>query len=116
IDLSTTVLGDPVAMPLLGAPTGLTGLLHPTGEAAVARALHRSGSVYVVSASASYSIEELALAAPGPTWFQLFLWRDRGFVRELLARARAAGHRALVLTIDVPTAAGRERDIRNGFG
>jgi L-lactate dehydrogenase (cytochrome) len=116
IDLSTTVLGQPVAVPILGAPTGLTGLAHPLGEVGVARAVHAAGSIYTLSASSSYTIEEVAERAPGPTWFQLYMWRDRGFVRELLERARAAGHRALVLTVDVPVSAGRERDIRNGFG
>lgn len=116
IELSTTVLGQPVAIPILGAPTGLTGLSHPLGEVGVARAVHGAGSIYVLSASSSYTIEEVAEQAPGPTWFQLYMWRDRGFVRELLARAQAAGHRALMLTVDVPVSAGRERDIRNGFG
>jgi len=116
VDLSTTVLGQPVALPLLGAPTGLTGLIHHRGEAAIARAVQAAGSIYVLSAMASYSIEEIAREAPGPTWFQLYVWRDRGLVRELVGRARAAGHGALVLTVDVPRAAVRERDRRNGFG
>lgn len=116
VDLSTTVLGQRVALPLLGAPTGLTGLIHHRGEAAIAHAVQAAGSIYVLSAMASYSIEEIAREAPGPTWFQLYVWRDRGLVRELVARARAAGHGALVLTVDVPRAAVRERDLRNGFG
>lgn len=116
VDLATTVLGEPVAVPLVGAPTGLTGLLHERGEVAVARAVHAAGSVYIASAMASYSIEELSRLAPGPTWFQLYVWRDRGLVRELVQRAGAANHLALVLTIDVPRAGARERDRRNGFG
>ncbi|MEA2268518.1 MAG: hypothetical protein QOC64_1128 [Solirubrobacteraceae bacterium] len=115
IDLRTTVLGHPVASPLLGAPTGLTGLVHHEGELGIARGVHAAGSVYVASTVASYSIEELAARAPGPTWFQLYVWRDRGLVRELLERARAAGHLALVVTADVPRAGARERDVRNGF-
>ncbi len=116
VDLTTTVLGQQVALPVLGAPTGLTGLVHPRGEAGIARAVHDAGSLYVLSAMASYSIEELSRATSGPTWFQLYVWRDRGLVRELVERAAAAGHRALVLTVDVPRAAVRERDRRNGFG
>jgi L-lactate dehydrogenase (cytochrome) len=116
VDLRTEVLGQSFAAPLLGAPTGLTGLVHPHGEIGVARAMHAAGSAYVVSALASCSIEELAAAAPGPTWFQLYMWRDRGFVQELLARAQRAGFTTLVVTVDVPRAGARERDGRNGFG
>jgi L-lactate dehydrogenase (cytochrome) len=116
VDLSTTVLGERVALPLLGAPMGLNGLVHHAGEAAIARALHDAGSIYVLGAMASYTIEEIAEQSPGPSWFQMYIWRDRGLVRELLARAAAAGHTALVLTVDVPVAAARDRDRRNGFG
>jgi isopentenyl diphosphate isomerase/L-lactate dehydrogenase-like FMN-dependent dehydrogenase len=116
IDLSTTALGEPIAVPLLGAPTGLTGLVHYRGEVAIARAVHDAGSIYVHSAMASYSIEELAAEAPGPKWFQLYVWRDRGLVRELIDRAAAAGHQALVLTGDTAYLGSRERDLRNGFG
>jgi L-lactate dehydrogenase (cytochrome) len=116
IDLSTEVLGEQVAVPLFGAPTGLTGLVHYRGEAGIARAVHGAGSIYVHSAVASWSIEELAAEAPGPTWFQLYVFRDRGFCEELLARARAAGRRVLVLTADTAHLGPRERDLRNGFG
>ncbi len=116
IDLRTTVLGHPVGVPILGAPTGLTGLVHPLGEVGIAAGVQRSGGVYVLSAMASCTIEEVAQAAPGPTWLQVYLWRDRGLVRELIGRARAAGFLALVLTVDVPRAGPRYRDVRNGFG
>ena len=116
IDLATTVLGQPIGVPLLGAPTGLTGLAHHRGEVAIARAVHAAGSIYVQSTMSSYSIEELASLAPGPTWFQLYCFQDRGVVRELLERARAAGHLALMVTGDTPYAGARERDLRNGFG
>jgi L-lactate dehydrogenase (cytochrome) len=95
---------------------GLLGLVHPDGEVALARAMHAVGSVYTVSAMASYALEEVAERAPGPLWFQLYVWRDRGLTRDLADRARAAGYGALVLTVDVPWAAGRDRDRRNGFG
>lgn len=116
IDLSTNVLGQPIGIPIIGAPTGLTGLVNYRGEIGAALAMHAAGSVYVLSAMASYTIEEVAHAAPGPKWFQLYLWRDRGIVRELIRRAEAAGYLALVLTVDVPRAGSRERDMRNGFG
>src|SRR5262245_34417387 len=108
VDLATTVLRRTVAVPLLGAPTGLTGLVHHRGEVGIARAVHDAGSIYVQSSLSSYSIEELAAAAPGPTWFQLYVWRDRGLVKELLERAAAVGHEAVVLTVDVPHAGARE--------
>jgi len=78
--------------------------------------MHNAGSIYVLAVMASYTIEEIALEAPGRSWFQMYIWKDRGLVRDLIERARAAGHLALVLTVDVPLAATRERDRRNGFG
>ncbi len=115
VNTATSVLGEPVALPLLGAPMGLTGLLHPAAEVALARALHRVGTLAVVSAMASCSVEEVATAATGPLWFQMYVWRDRGLVADMLRRAQAAGMPVLVLTVDVPRAGGRDRDRRNGF-
>jgi len=115
VETATSVLGWPVALPLLGAPMGLTGLLHPSGEVALARALHAAGSIYILAAMASCPLEEVAGAAGGPLWFQMYFWRDRGLVRELLHRARGAGMSVLVLTVDVPCAGDRDRDRRNGF-
>jgi L-lactate dehydrogenase (cytochrome) len=112
---ATTVLGQPVALPLLGAPMGLTGLIHPGAEVALARALHGAGSVSVVSAMASCTVGEVAAASPGPLWFQMYIWRDRGLVKDMLARVVAAGVRVLMLTVDVPRAGNRDRDRRNGF-
>ncbi|MDO9407700.1 alpha-hydroxy acid oxidase [Patulibacter sp.] len=116
VDHGTTVLGRRVGLPVLGAPTGLCGLVHHDGEIALARALHGADSVYVLAAMSSYAIEEVAAATPGPLWFQTYLWRDRGVVRALLDRAAAAGAEALVVTVDVPRSAERHRDRRNGFG
>jgi L-lactate dehydrogenase (cytochrome) len=115
VDLSTTVLGQPVSLPIVGAPTGLTGLVNQLGELAVARALHAAGAIYTLSIAGSYSVEEVAAAAPGRTWCQVYFWRDRGIVRDFVERARAAGYLALVLTVDVQRAGPRERDSRNGF-
>jgi L-lactate dehydrogenase (cytochrome) len=111
----TSVLGQPVALPLLGAPMGLTGLIHPDAEIALARALHGAGSVSVVSAMASCTIGEVAATARGPLWFQMYIWRDRGRVQQMLERAHTAGVPVLVLTVDVPRAGNRDRDRRNGF-
>jgi L-lactate dehydrogenase (cytochrome) len=115
VDTATTVLGEPVALPLLGAPMGLAGLLHPDGEVALARAMHEAGSVSILSAMASCSVDEVTTAASGPTWFQMYLWRDRGLLKDLLDRVRDAGVRVLVVTVDVPCAGNRDRDRRNGF-
>jgi L-lactate dehydrogenase (cytochrome) len=115
VDLSTTVLGRRVSVPLVGAPTGLTGLIHHRGEPAIARALHEAGTIYTLSIAGSYSVEEVAAAAPGSTWCQVYFWKDRGIVRDFVERARAAGYLALVLTVDVQRSGARERDQRNGF-
>jgi isopentenyl diphosphate isomerase/L-lactate dehydrogenase-like FMN-dependent dehydrogenase len=115
VETATTVLGEPVALPVLGAPIGLAGLLNPAGEVALARALHEAGSISVLAAMSSCSVEEVTAAATGPTWFQMYLWRDRGLLNDLLARVRAAGVAVLVLTVDVPCSGNRDRDRRNGF-
>jgi L-lactate dehydrogenase (cytochrome) len=115
-DPSTTVFGTPIATPLLGAPTGLTGMVHHHGEIALARACERAGSLYILSCMGSFSLEEVAAAAPGTKWFQLYMFRDRGLVRDLVERAGVAGYQALVVTVDVPVSGIRERDVRNGFG
>lgn len=112
----TTVLGTEVAMPLLVAPTSLQRVAHPDGEPALARAAATVGTVYTLSSLGSVRPRELAEAAPeGPRWFQLYWSRDREFTRELVAEAVEAGFRALVLTVDLPTAGPRERDLRSGF-
>jgi L-lactate dehydrogenase (cytochrome) len=115
IDTATSVLGQPVSLPLLGAPMGLTGLLHPAGEVALARVLCAAGSISVLAAMASCPIEEVAAAVPGPVWFQMYIWRDRGLVQDMLHRAWTAGLPVLVLTVDVPCAGNRDRDRRNGL-
>jgi L-lactate dehydrogenase (cytochrome) len=115
IDLSTMVLGQAVGVPLLGAPTGMTGIVHHHGEIALAHAVHAAGGLHILSSVASRTVEEVAERCPGPLWFQLYVSRDRGYVRELLGRARSAGYLALVITVDVQRAGARERDRRNGF-
>lgn len=115
-DLSTSLLGEQLALPILLAPVGLTALAHPDGELAAARAAARAGTRLVASTAASYRIEEIAAAADGPApWFQLYPWGDRGVIAELLDRAAASGVRVLCVTVDVPVVGQRERDLVNGF-
>jgi isopentenyl diphosphate isomerase/L-lactate dehydrogenase-like FMN-dependent dehydrogenase len=115
-DTSTTVLGQRVALPVLAAPTGLSTFAHPAGEVGVARGVHGAGSLYMLSGAAACTPEAVAAAATGARpWFQLYLWRDRGLVRDVLARVHEAGFAALALTVDVPVSGRRERDVRNGF-
>jgi L-lactate dehydrogenase (cytochrome) len=116
IDLTTTILGSPAALPLVFAPTGFTRMMHTEGEPAVARAAARAGIPYALSTMGTTSIERLAAEAPGARrWFQLYLWRDRGASRDLVARAHDAGYEALVLTVDTPVPGLRLRDVRNGL-
>ena len=116
-DLSTTVLGQSLSFPLLTAPCAFNALAHPEGECAVARAAAAAGIIQVVSTAGTYSLEEVAAAAPaGVRWFQLYCYRDRGVTSSLVERATAAGYRALCLTVDAPLVGRRDRDTRNCFG
>src|SRR5262245_36402891 len=114
-DQSTTVLGIPIATPLIHAPTGLTGLFWPRAEAVAARAVGKKGVIFTASTMSICSMEEIAQAATGPIWYQLYVWRDREIVRMLIDRAKAAGYRALVVTVDTPVLGQRERDVRSGL-
>jgi L-lactate dehydrogenase (cytochrome) len=113
--LKTTVLGREISMPLMIAPTGISGLATPQGELHAARAAEAAGTIYCLSTTATCSIEEIAAATTRPFWFQLYVMRDRGATRAMLERAVAAGCGALVLTIDLAVQGRRERDVRNGF-
>lgn len=115
VELATTVLGTPVVMPILVAPAAFHGLAHPEGERAMARGVGKAGSLLVVSTNANHSVEEVAAAAAGPLWFQLYVYRDRAVSTSLVRRAEAAGYKALVLTADAQRLGQRERDMRNGF-
>ncbi|HEY6459061.1 MAG TPA: alpha-hydroxy acid oxidase, partial [Polyangiaceae bacterium] len=112
---STTVLGMPVSMPVLVAPTAFHGLACPEGELATVRAASRADTVMVLSSLSNTRVEEVCAAASGPVWFQLYVYRDRAATAALVARAEAAGARALVLTVDAPLLGRRERDVRNRF-
>ncbi len=116
VDTTTTMLGKPAAVPFSFAPTGFTRMMHHEGERAVARVAERRGIPYALSTMGTTSIEDVAAAAPGARkWFQLYVWKDRSAGEDLMARARAAGFEALQLTVDVPVAGARLRDVRNGF-
>jgi 4-hydroxymandelate oxidase len=115
LDVSTAVLGIPLQFPVMLAPTAFNRLAHADGELAAARAAGASGTVMVASTISTCSLEEIAEAATGPLWFQLYVYKDREMTRELVARSEAAGYRALVLTVDTPFLGRRLRDIRNSF-
>lgn len=114
-DTSTTVLGHRVSMPLLLAPCGMARVAHSQAELAVARAASDAGTGFVVSHASSYPLEDVAAAASGPLWYQLYLSGDRAGTARLLERVEAAGYDVLCVTIDEPLAAKRERDLRNNL-
>ena len=114
-DLSLSLFGEKLAMPLGIAPTGLAGLFWPDGECAAARAAGAAGTFYCASHGSACTLEDIAATAVKPRWMQVFVYTDRGFTREMVDRAAAAGYDALVLTIDNQMLGNRERDIRNGF-
>jgi isopentenyl diphosphate isomerase/L-lactate dehydrogenase-like FMN-dependent dehydrogenase len=115
VDPSTSVLGTPVSMPVLIAPTAYQRMAHPDGEIATARAAGAAETLMVASTIATSSLEEIAEAATGPLWFQLYVSPERDICRDLLHRAEAAGYRAICLTVDTPVLGRRERDVRNRF-
>ncbi len=115
IDTSTTILGQPVPFPIALSPTGFTRIGHPHGELAVARVAGALGLPYTLSTLGTRSIEEVAAVATGPLWYQLYVWRDRGLSRELVQRAKVAGFKAIMLTVDTAVFGRRERDVRRGF-
>jgi isopentenyl diphosphate isomerase/L-lactate dehydrogenase-like FMN-dependent dehydrogenase len=116
VDPSTTVLGTPIAMPLLVAPTALQRMAHPDGEPGMARAAAAAGTIFCMSTLATSTPAEVAEAAPGaPRWLQLYAFRDRGVTRALTEDAVARGFGAVVLTVDAPRGGRRERDLRTGF-
>jgi 4-hydroxymandelate oxidase len=115
VDTTIELLGQRLSLPILIAPTAFQRLAHPEGERATARAAHRAGTVMVASTIATYTLEEIADAAPCQLWFQLYVYRDREVTLELVRRAEAAGYGALVVTVDTPHLGRRERDLRNGF-
>ncbi|MFM1995607.1 MAG: hypothetical protein RLZZ610_1124 [Actinomycetota bacterium] len=116
VDLSSTVLGKKVSMPVGIAPTGFTRMMHTEGEIAGCQAAEAAGIPFSLSTMGTRSIEEVAEASPnGRNWFQLYMWKDREKSMALVGRAAAAGFDTLMLTVDVPVAGARLRDKRNGM-
>jgi L-lactate dehydrogenase (cytochrome) len=115
IDLSAALLGRRLPMPLVVAPTGFTRIASPGGELDVSRAAARAGLPYTLSTMATRSIEEVAAVSRGPKWLQVYVWRDRGLVKDLLSRAAQAGYEAIAITVDTAVLGRRERDVRRGF-
>lgn len=115
IDTSQSVAGQRFRLPVLLGPIGLAGLNARRGEVQAARAAEAAGAGFCLSTVSLCSIEEVAGAVGSPLWFQLYVVRDRAFVRDMLRRARLAGCAALVLTVDLPTPGARHRDIRSGL-
>jgi L-lactate dehydrogenase (cytochrome) len=116
VDLSVQMLGKKMSMPLGIAPTGFTRMMQTEGEYAGACAAADAGIPYTLSTMGTRSIEDVAKAAPtGRNWFQLYMWKDRDRSMALVDRAKAAGFDTLVLTVDVPVAGARLRDVRNGM-
>ena len=115
IDTSTTLLGRTLSSPLIFSPTGFTRIAHSQGELSVARVAATHGLPYCLSTLSTRSIEEVAAVSNGPKWFQVYVWRDRGLVRDMLSRAQAHGYEAIMLTVDTAVLGRRERDVRRGF-
>lgn len=109
------VLGQPAAMPLVLAPTGFTRIADPQGELAVARAAERANLPYTLSTLSTRSIEEVRAVSNGRLFFQVYAWRDRGLVQEMIQRAAHERYEALMLTVDTAVFGRRERDVRRGF-
>lgn len=115
VDTSTTLLGRPLPLPLVLSPTGFSRIADPQGELAVARAAERAEVPYTLSTLGTRSIEEVAAVSKGPKWFQVYVWRDRGLVQDMIERSAEAGYEALLLTVDTAVLGRRERDVRRGF-
>jgi L-lactate dehydrogenase (cytochrome) len=114
-DLTTTIIGEPAALPLALAPIGMCGMQHGDGEILACRAAQAAGVPFCLSTMSICSIEDVAAAADRPFWFQLYVMRDRGFVRDLIERARAAECSALLITLDMNMLGQRHRDLKNGL-
>jgi len=116
VDPSWEVLGQPVGYPFGFGPTGFTRMMHTAGELAVGRVAEAFAIPYALSTVGTTTPEDLAAALPKlRRWFQLYVWQDRGPTRAFIERARDAGFEALILTVDVPVAGARRRDVRNGL-
>ncbi|REJ89785.1 MAG: alpha-hydroxy-acid oxidizing protein [Planctomycetota bacterium] len=112
-DLSTTVLGQKISMPIMLAPVAVLRMAHPQGALAAARAAAEAGTIHVAGSSAGHSLEEIAEAADGPKWLQIYVPADRDIASRLVRRAEQAGYRAIVVTVDLGER--KDADLRNRF-
>jgi len=115
IDMSTRIMGSDIKLPFVLSPTALQRMFHHLGERAAAAAAGKAGIPYSLSTLGTTTVEDVGKATPGPKWYQIYVWKDHGLVREILARAKAAGFTGAILTVDLPVAGHRERDDRSGF-
>ncbi|KAJ0249302.1 (S)-2-hydroxy-acid oxidase GLO1 [Hirschfeldia incana] len=115
IDMTTTVLGFKISMPIMVAPTAMQKMAHPEGEYATARAASAAGTIMTLSSWATSSVEEVASTGPGIRFFQLYVYKNRKVVEQLVRRAEKAGFKAIALTVDTPRLGRRESDIKNRF-
>ncbi|XP_072969700.1 glycolate oxidase 3 [Typha angustifolia] len=115
IDMTTTVLGFKLSMPIMIAPSAMQKMAHPEGELATARAASAAGTIMTLSSWSTCSVEEVNSTGPGIRFFQLYVYKDRSIVRQLLRRAERAGFKAIALTVDTPRLGRREADIKNRF-
>ena len=115
VDTTGTILGREVPFPLILAPTGFTRIAHPLGELAVARAAEHAGLPYSLSTMGTRSVEEVAAVSNGSKWFQVYVWRDKGLLKDMILRAGEAGFDVLCITVDAAMLGRRERDVRRGF-
>ncbi|ESQ48529.1 hypothetical protein EUTSA_v10020979mg [Eutrema salsugineum] len=115
IDMTTTVLGFKISMPIMVAPTAMQKMAHPEGEYATARAASAAGTIMTLSSWATSSVEEVASTGPGIRFFQLYVYKNRNVVEQLVRRAERAGFKAIALTVDTPRLGRRESDIKNRF-
>lgn len=116
VDTRTVLFGRPVEWPVICSPTGASRFFHPHGELAVARAAAATGTPYSVSTMSTYRLEDIAAATSAPKLFQLYVFKDRKIMWELVERAKASGYSALCLTVDSAVPGKRERDLRTGWG
>ncbi|XP_052179736.1 glycolate oxidase isoform X2 [Diospyros lotus] len=115
IDMTTSVLGFKISMPVMVAPTAFQKMAHHEGEYATARAASAAGTIMTLSSWATSSVEEVASTGPGIRFFQLYVFKDRNLVVQLVRRAERAGFKAIALTVDTPRLGRREADIKNRF-
>jgi L-lactate dehydrogenase (cytochrome) len=115
VNLATTVQGLQTSLPLIFSPTGGQRLFHHEGELAVLPVAEKENMLFTLSSMATHNIETAATAAGCSKWFQIYVWKDRGVVKEFIERCRSSGYKALCLTVDVQTSGQRERDLRSGF-